>query len=118
MNYTSRNNHAIFVIKCFFPEGSIIPLIFAKFLNAFRNCISILFYQIADTNHRIAAITFRHSYQFHLTVNSNIALVVHKITDHVPRVQFMAMKWISVTPNVTRNNVSILQVFFYKFDRM
>ena len=95
MNHTSRNNHPILVIKCFLPECSIIPLIFAKFLNAFRNCICILFYQIADTNHCIATRTFRHSYQFHLTVNANIALIVHKITDHIPRIQFMAMKWIS-----------------------
>ena len=28
------------------------------------------------------------------------------------------MERVSVTPNITRNNVSILQVFFYKFDRM
>ena len=118
MNHTRHNNHPILVIKCFFPEGSIILLIFAKFINAFCNCVCILFHQIADTNHCISARTFRHSYQFHLTVNSNIALVVHKITDHIPRVQFMAMEWISVTPNITRNNVSILQVFFYKFDRM
>ena len=30
----------------------------------------------------------------------------------------MTMERISVTPNITRNNVSILQMFFYKFNRM
>ena len=28
------------------------------------------------------------------------------------------MEGVSVTPNITRNNVRILQMFFYKFDRM
>mgnify|MGYP005919169831 CR=1 FL=1 len=30
----------------------------------------------------------------------------------------MSMEWISVTPNITRNNVSIFQMFLYKFERM
>ena len=30
----------------------------------------------------------------------------------------MSMKWISVTPNITRNDICILQMLFYEFDRM
>lgn len=34
-------------------------------------------------------------------------LVINEIADHIPRIQFMPMERVSVTPNITRNNISI-----------
>ena len=84
MNHTSRYDHPVFIIKCFLPERSIIPLIFAKFINSFCNGVCILFHQIADTNHCIAARAFWNSHKFHFTINADITFVVYKIADHIP----------------------------------
>ena len=115
MHNSSCDDHAILLIECFFPKRTIILRLLAKFLYTIGNCISVLFYKVADSDHRIAASVFWYSYQFHLAVYTNIAFILHKIADHIPRVQFMAVERIAVTPDVARNNVCILQMLFYQF---
>ena len=84
MHHPSCNDHPVLMIKCFLPEGAIIPRIFAKLLDACRNRIRILFYQITDTDHRITTDVFRHSYQLHLAVYTDVTFIFHKIADHIP----------------------------------
>ena len=84
MHYPGCDDHAILIIECFFPKRTIILWVFAEFLDACRNRIGVLFCKVADTDHRITTDIFRHSYQLHLAVHTDITFVFHKIADHIP----------------------------------
>ena len=84
MHHPSCNDHAILIIECFFPKRTIILWFLAKFLYTRGHRISVLFYKVANTDHRIAASVFRYSYQLHFAIHTDIAFVFHKIADHIP----------------------------------
>ena len=84
MHHPSCNDHAILIIECFFPKRTIVLRFLAKFLYTIGHRISVLFYKVADTDHRITTDIFRHSYQLHLAVHTDITFVFHKIADHIP----------------------------------
>ncbi len=107
----SGNDHAALIPQGLLPKDIVIPRLGVHGLQPGADGVGIRLRQIADADHGIPGRALGHGYQLPLVTNTDAAVMVEPVCDHVPGVQLLPGKGIVAAPDVAGDYIGICQVF-------
>ena len=110
VHHPGGNDHAALILQGLLPEYAVIPRLRVHCLQPGADGVGIRLRQIADADHRIPAAALGHGHQLPLAADTDTAVVVGPVRDHVPGVELLPGKGVAAAPAVAGDHIGVCQV--------